>query len=270
MSSRPTRSSCGRAARSSRTERGEHLFARGVTDMKGQVLAAIKAVESIIRTGKLPINVKFLIEGEEEIGSPSLDAFLERNRELLACDLVLNPDAGILGPDTPTIAYGLRGLAYFELRVYGPDHDLHSGVFGGAVHNPAQALCELIAGMHDDQGRITLPGFYDAVRPLDAEGTRSSWPACPPRRPPSSTRPAPRRCGARPVIPPWNAWGRGPHWRCTACCQASPAQARKPCCRPGPWPRSPAAWYPIKTPKKSTSSSSATCRPTPPPPSAGK
>jgi acetylornithine deacetylase/succinyl-diaminopimelate desuccinylase-like protein len=150
-------------------ERGEHLFARGVTDMKGQVLAAIKAVESIIRTGELPINVKFLIEGEEEIGSPSLDAFLDRNRELLACDLVLNPDAGILGPDTPTIAYGLRGLAYFELRIYGPDHDLHSGVFGGAVHNPAQVLCELIAGMHDDQGRITLPGFFDAVRPLDAE-----------------------------------------------------------------------------------------------------
>jgi acetylornithine deacetylase/succinyl-diaminopimelate desuccinylase-like protein len=151
------------------TQRGEHLFARGATDMKGQVLASIKAVESILRTAKLPINVKFLIEGEEEIGSPNLDAFLERSRDLLACDLVLNPDAGILGPDTPTIAYGLRGLAYFELRVYGPDHDLHSGVFGGAVHNPAQALCELIAGMHDEQGRITLPGFYDAVRPLEAE-----------------------------------------------------------------------------------------------------
>ena len=151
------------------TERGEHLFARGVTDMKGQVLASVKAVESIVRTGQLPINVKFLIEGEEEIGSPSLEAFLEQNRSLLACDLVLNPDSGILGPDLPTIAYALRGLAYFELRVYGPDHDLHSGVFGGSVHNPAQALCELIAGMHDPQGRVTLPGFYDSVLPLDAE-----------------------------------------------------------------------------------------------------
>jgi acetylornithine deacetylase/succinyl-diaminopimelate desuccinylase-like protein len=151
------------------TERGEHLFARGVTDMKGQVLCSIKAVESVVRTGRLPINVKFLIEGEEEIGSPSLDAFLEQNRTMLACDLVLNPDSGILGPDLPTIAYALRGLAYFELRVYGPDHDLHSGVFGGAVHNPAQVLCELIAGMHDDQGRITLPGFYDPVRPIEAE-----------------------------------------------------------------------------------------------------
>lgn len=151
------------------TERGDHLFARGVTDMKGQVMASIKAVESVVRTGRLPINVKFLIEGEEEIGSPNLEAFLEQNRARLACDLVLNPDSGILGPDLPTIAYALRGLAYFELRVYGPDHDLHSGVFGGAVNNPAQVLCELIAGMHDDQGRIKLPGFYDTVRPLEAE-----------------------------------------------------------------------------------------------------
>ncbi len=150
-------------------ERGEYLYARGVTDMKGQVLCSIEAVESIVRTGKLPINVKFLIEGEEEIGSPSLDAFLEQNRTRLACDLVLNPDSGILAPDLPTIAYALRGLAYFELRVYGPDHDLHSGVFGGAVHNPAQVLCELIAGMHDDQGHVTLPGFYDPVLPLGAE-----------------------------------------------------------------------------------------------------
>lgn len=157
------------------TERGEHLFARGVTDMKGQIMATIKAAESIIHTGDLPINIKYLIEGEEEIGSPSLDAFLENHRKMLACDLVLNPDTGILGPDLPTIAYGLRGLAYFELRVYGPDHDLHSGVFGGAVHNPAQVMCDLIAAMHDDQGRITLPGFYDSVRPLgDDERTELS------------------------------------------------------------------------------------------------
>lgn len=151
------------------TERGEYMFARGVTDMKGQVLASIKAVESVVRTGKLPINVKFLIEGEEEIGSPSLQVFLEQNRKMLACDLVLNPDTGILGPDLPTIASALRGLAYFELRIYGPNHDLHSGTFGGAVHNPAQVLCELIAGMHDEQGRVMLPGFYNAVRPLEAE-----------------------------------------------------------------------------------------------------
>jgi acetylornithine deacetylase/succinyl-diaminopimelate desuccinylase-like protein len=110
-----------------------------------------------------------MIEGEEEIGSPSLDTFMEQHKKLLACDLALNPDSGILSPDIPTITYALRGLVYFELRVFGPDHDLHSGVFGGVVHNPAQVLCELIAGMHDEQGRVTLPGFYDKVQALDDE-----------------------------------------------------------------------------------------------------
>lgn len=151
------------------TVRGENLYARGATDMKGQVMAALDAVESVTRTGKLPVNIKFLIEGEEEIGSPSLGAFISGHKDLLACDFALNPDSGILAADLPTITYALRGLAYFEIRVYGPDHDLHSGVFGGVVHNPAQVLCELIAGMHDSQGRITLPGFYDKVRELDQD-----------------------------------------------------------------------------------------------------
>ncbi len=149
------------------TIRGERVYARGATDMKGQVMAALKAIEAIVRTGQLPLNLKFLIEGEEEIGSPSLGEFIAKQRDLLACDFALNPDAGILAPDLPTITYALRGLAYFEIRIYGPEHDLHSGVFGGVVHNPAQVLCELIAGMHDAQGRVTLPGFYDKVRPLD-------------------------------------------------------------------------------------------------------
>jgi hypothetical protein len=110
-----------------------------------------------------------MIEGEEEIGSPNLSSFMEAHKELLACDFALNPDSGTHSPDLPSITYGLRGLAYFELRVYGPDHDLHSGVFGGSVLNPAQALCELIAGMHDANGHITLPGFYDKVRPIGAQ-----------------------------------------------------------------------------------------------------
>jgi len=151
------------------TVRGEYIYARGVTDMKGQVLAFLNAVEAVQSTGKLPINVKFLIEGEEEIGSPNLKKFILENKDLLASDFALNPDTGMLAPDVPTITYALRGLAYFELRIFGPDHDLHSGVFGGTVHNPAQALCELIAGMHDEQGRVTLPGFYDAVRDLGQE-----------------------------------------------------------------------------------------------------
>jgi acetylornithine deacetylase/succinyl-diaminopimelate desuccinylase-like protein len=159
--------------------RGEHIFARGVTDMKGQVLAGIHAIESIVRTAApaqypapsapMPVNVKFLIEGEEEIGSPSLSDFMRTNRELLSCDMALNLDTGILSASQPSITYALRGLAYFELRVYGPAHDLHSGIYGGVVHNPAQALCELIAGMHDAQGHVTLPGFYEKVRVVGDE-----------------------------------------------------------------------------------------------------
>ncbi len=151
------------------TVRGENLYARGATDMKGQVQATLKALEAIRQTGSLPVNVKCLIEGEEEVGSITLGDFIAGHKDLLQADCCLNPDTGMLAPDLPTITYGLRGLAYFELHVYGPAQDLHSGVFGGVVHNPAQVLCELIAGMHDDQGRVTLPGFYDSVRPLDEE-----------------------------------------------------------------------------------------------------
>ena len=144
--------------------RGDNLYARGSSDMKGQVIASFKAVESIVRTGELPVNVKWLIEGEEEIGSLNLGEFIKKNKSLLRADVCINPDAGLINKDSPTITYGLRGLAYFEIRVFGPDRDLHSGLFGGTVHNPAQALAELISGMHDKKGRITLPGFYDNVR----------------------------------------------------------------------------------------------------------
>lgn len=151
------------------TLRGENLFGRGASDMKGQVVSSLKAVEAYARSGGLPVNLKFLIEGEEEIGSPSLDAFITQQQQLLACDFAVNTDTGMFAADIPTITYSLRGLAYFEIRVSAPDHDLHSGSFGGIVHNPAIALCELIAGMHDAEGRVTLPGFYVRVRPLTAE-----------------------------------------------------------------------------------------------------
>jgi len=144
--------------------RGDNLYARGSSDMKGQVIASLKAVESIVRTGGLPVNVKWFIEGEEEIGSANLGEFIRKNAKMLKADFCINPDAGMINVNSPTITYGLRGLAYFEVRVFGPDRDLHSGLFGGTVHNPAQALAELIAGMHDKKGRITLPGFYDEVR----------------------------------------------------------------------------------------------------------
>jgi acetylornithine deacetylase/succinyl-diaminopimelate desuccinylase-like protein len=150
-------------------QRGENLYARGASDMKGQVCATINALEAVLEVGASPVNIKFLIEGEEEIGSPNLAEFISKNQDLLACDFALNPDTGMIGADNPTITYALRGLAYFEVRVEGPDHDLHSGIYGGVVHNPAQALCELIAGMHDENGSVTLTGYYDRVRSLEVE-----------------------------------------------------------------------------------------------------
>ncbi len=149
--------------------RGDYIYGRGCTDMKGQILVALDAIEAIKKTGQLPINFKFIFEGEEEIGSPHLATFLTAQKDLLKCDIAINPDTGTLSPDVPSITYALRGLAYMEIRVFGPDHDLHSGVFGGAILNPAQALCELIAGMHDSQGRVTLPGFYDKVRKIEPQ-----------------------------------------------------------------------------------------------------
>jgi acetylornithine deacetylase/succinyl-diaminopimelate desuccinylase-like protein len=151
------------------SQRGKHLFARGASDMKGQIVACLAAVESIIKSDNLPVNIKFLIEGEEEIGSPNLAKFLKDNKNLLSSTVALNPDTGMIASDIPTIVYGLRGLAYFELKVFGPAHDLHSGVFGGVINNPAIALCELIAGMRNKDGKITLPGFYDTVLPISRE-----------------------------------------------------------------------------------------------------
>lgn len=144
-------------------QRGDYLFARGSSDMKGQIIASLSAVESILQNGDSPVNIKFIYEGEEEIGSPNLPAALVKYADLFQSDVVLNPDSGMIAPNTPTIVYGLRGLAYFELKVYGPSRDLHSGLFGGIVQNPAQVLSDLISGMKDKDGVIQLDGFYDDV-----------------------------------------------------------------------------------------------------------
>jgi acetylornithine deacetylase/succinyl-diaminopimelate desuccinylase-like protein len=146
--------------------KGDYLFARGSSDMKGQMMATFNAVESIMQAGDFPVNLKFMLEGEEEIGSLHMGSFLPEHKDLFKANFCLNPDAGAISADEPTITFGLRGLVYFELHVYGPTRDLHSGLFGGTVHNPAQALAELIAGMHDQNGTVTLPGFYDSVRPV--------------------------------------------------------------------------------------------------------
>lgn len=150
--------------------RNENLYARGASDMKGQTLAAVNAVEAILKTENLPINIKFLIEGEEEIGSKHLNEFLVAHREKLACDLSLNTDAGGM-PDagTPSICYSLRGGASFKLDIFGPTQDIHSGEYGGVIQNPIHVLSRLIADLHDAHGHVTLPGFYDKVRRIDEE-----------------------------------------------------------------------------------------------------
>jgi len=153
-------------------QRGENLYGRGASDMKGQLIAFLQALEALLRTEAPVVNLRFLIEGEEETGSPSLEAFLTENRELFACDACLNIDGSILGPEHPMVVYGVRGLAYFEIWVTAAGHDLHSGLYGGAVENPAVALSKAIAGLRDDAGRVTLPGFYDDVRPLEDDERR--------------------------------------------------------------------------------------------------
>jgi len=150
--------------------RNDNLYARGSSDMKGQTLAAVNAVEAIIKTENLPVNIKFLLEGEEEIGSAHLNEFLVQHREKLKCDFSLNTDAGGM-PDaeTPSICYSLRGGASFVLTISGPSQDLHSGEYGGVIQNPIHVLSKLIADLHDEHGHVTLPDFYDKVRVVDAE-----------------------------------------------------------------------------------------------------
>ena len=149
---------------------GEDMFARGGSDDKGQLYTHVKAVEAFYRAaGAPPVNLKCIFEGEEEIGSPSLEPFIREHEHLLASDIGVISDTHILGPDQPAILYGLRGIAYVEVEVTGPAHDLHSGGYGGAVHNPINALCAMIASLQDEHGTITIPGFYDRVRKLEAD-----------------------------------------------------------------------------------------------------
>ena len=149
------------------TIRGENLYARGASDDKGQVFIHLKSVEAMMKNdGVLPVTLKMSIEGEEEIGSDHLDKFVEEHKELLKADLVLISDSSMYEKDVPSICYGLRGLSYMEIEVTGPNRDLHSGSFGGSIHNPVQALTEMIASLHDKNGRVTIPGFYRDVRAL--------------------------------------------------------------------------------------------------------
>ncbi|MFH2143026.1 MAG: dipeptidase [Bacteroidota bacterium] len=145
------------------------IYARGADDDKGQGFMHAKAFEILVKTGNLPCNVKFMIEGEEEIGSPSLGKWCEQNKELLKADVILVSDTGMIAEDIPSITTGLRGLAYWQVEITGPSRDLHSGIFGGAVANPINTLAKMIAKMVDENGKITIPGFYDDVIEVTSE-----------------------------------------------------------------------------------------------------
>lgn len=145
------------------------VWGRGADDDKGQALIQVKAFEYLVREGLLHHNVKFIFEGEEEIGSPSLNGFLRTHRELLRADVILVSDTSMLGADLPSLTVGLRGLAYWEITVTGPNRDLHSGHFGGAVANPLNVLCRMLAGVVAADGRIAVPGFYDDVEDISPE-----------------------------------------------------------------------------------------------------
>ena len=194
------------------TIRDGDLYARGATDDKGQLFIHAKAVESLLDAeGALPVNVKFLLEGEEEIGSAHLDAFIEAHLDLLAADTAVISDSPIWSREQPSIVYGVRGMAYMEVEVRGPRADLHSGAYGGTVHNPAQALCEIIAALHNPDCSVAVPGFYDRVRAIDdderAALARLPWTEAKWRAETGAPRPwgeaaysLPERLGVRPTL----------------------------------------------------------------------
>jgi acetylornithine deacetylase/succinyl-diaminopimelate desuccinylase-like protein len=144
------------------------IFARGACDDKGQFYMHVKALEAMHAVGELPTNIKFIIEGEEEVGSPNLATFVNNNKELLKCDVILISDTAMISLENPSIDVGVRGLTYIEVEVTGPNRDLHSGVYGGAVANPLTILCQMIATLHDENNHITIPGFYDDVEVISS------------------------------------------------------------------------------------------------------
>ena len=152
-----------------------YVFARGATDNKGQILSHILGVQEMLEQDReLPVNLHFVVEGEEEVGSQNLPKFLEQNRDALRSDVAVVSDTGMVAPGVPTLSYGLRGVTALELKVTGPKMDLHSGIFGGAVQNPITALARLLATLHDANGHIAIEGFYDTVKPLE-DWEREAW-----------------------------------------------------------------------------------------------
>ena len=226
---------------------GDDLYARGASDDKGQTFIHAKAIEALLATtGRLPLNVKLLIEGEEEFGGETIEAYVKSHQTELACDAVLISDTHILSPSQPSIIYGLRGMWAAEITVTTARRDLHSGSFGGAVHNANQALVELLAALHDAEGRVAVPGFYEQVR-VQRQTSARRWRVSPMARPSYWPKPGPRPPGAsRDLLSP-SALARGPRWSSTVCGAASPATASRPSSLTRRTARSAVASCPTKT-----------------------
>lgn len=231
MCSRPILTNCGiLPLRASHQKTEIHpegaIFARGACDDKGQMYMHIKAIEALIATDSLDCNVKFLIEGEEEVGSDNLEIFMEENKDRLSCDIVLVSDTGIIANDIPSITVGLRGLSYVEIEVTGPNRDLHSGLYGGAVPNPLNVLSEMLASLKDDNKHINIPGFYNDVDELSAEDRAAMAKA------PFSEVDYKKSIGLKDVegeigFRPWNALLLGLPWTLTACGVDTQEKAQK-------------------------------------------
>ena len=211
------------------TVRDGEIYARGSADDKGQVFMHFKAIEAHLKQhGRLPVNMKIILEGEEEVGSANLDNFIKSHKDDLAADVVVISDSPMFDRGIPSICYGLRGLVYFQIDLRGTKSDLHSGSFGGAVANPNMVLAQVLAQMKDRGGRIKIPGFYDDVRELKPE-EREQWKQLPFNEPALSRRSWARRsCSASATTRRSSACGRGRPSRSTACLAASPAKGRRP------------------------------------------
>ena len=215
------------------------------------MLTHLKSAEAWLKTaGKLPVQLKFLIEGEEEVGSESSETFIRGNAERLACQAIVISDGAQFAPGWPAINYGLRGIAYYELRLTGPARDLHSGTFGGSVANPANALAKILAQLIDDRGRVQIPGFYDDVVEVSDRERRQFARSSLRRGPLQGSRSASTPSPARRVTRPSSAAGSALRSTSTACGAAIRAKGARPCCRPRRGLSSASAWCPTRTPAK--------------------
>ena len=209
--------------------RGDDLYARGASDDKGQTFIHVKAIEALLATtGRLPVNVKLLIEGEEEFGGETIEHYVKTHQQELACDAVLISDTHILSPSQPSIIYGLRGMWAAEVTVTTARRDLHSGSFGGAVHNANQALAELVAALHDASGRVAVPGFYDQVRALDGRRARRAGTRALRRNRAAGGDRGQGGLGRSRATPSPSVLAPGPRSKSTACGAALPAMALRP------------------------------------------